>query len=126
VHPVTGRLWCVVNERDELGDNTPFEYATEVREGAFYGWPWYYIGGHEDPRKPGARPDLKDQVTLPDVFMQAHSAPLQIVFYQGGAFPADVPRQRVRDACMGRGIAGSERATRSCGSCSRQQADGRV
>lgn len=89
LHPVTGRLWCVVNERDELGDNTPFEYATEVKEGAFYGWPWYYIGGHEDPRKPGARPDLKDQVTVPDVFMQAHSAPLQIAFYQGTEFPAD-------------------------------------
>lgn len=89
IHPTTGRLWCVVNERDELGDNTPFEYATEVREGAFYGWPWYYIGGHEDPRKKGARPDLKDQVTIPDVLMQAHSAPLQIAFYQATAFPAE-------------------------------------
>jgi glucose/arabinose dehydrogenase len=54
MHPTTGRLWCVVNERDELGDNTPFEYATEVREGAFYGWPWYYIGSHEDPRLHGS------------------------------------------------------------------------
>ena len=89
VHPGTGRLWCVVNERDELGDNTPFEYATEVREGAFYGWPWYYIGSHEDPRKKGLRPDLKDQVTVPDVLMQAHSAPLQIAFYQGSGFPSE-------------------------------------
>jgi glucose/arabinose dehydrogenase len=89
IHPTTGRLWCVVNERDELGDNTPFEYATEVREGAFYGWPWYYIGGHEDPRKKGARPDLRDQVAVPDVLMQAHSAPLQIVFYQANGFPAE-------------------------------------
>jgi glucose/arabinose dehydrogenase len=39
--PATGHLWCVVNERDELGDNTPFEYATAVAVGAFYGWPWY-------------------------------------------------------------------------------------
>ena len=89
LQPTTGRLWCVVNERDELGDNTPFEYATEVREGAFYGWPWYYIGSHEDPRKKGARPDLKGQVTVPDVLMQAHSAPLQIAFYQADAFPAE-------------------------------------
>jgi len=43
VQPVTGQLWCIVNERDELGDNTPFEYATHVVEGAFYGWPWYFI-----------------------------------------------------------------------------------
>jgi glucose/arabinose dehydrogenase len=89
IHPMTGRLWCVVNERDELGDDTPFEYATEVREGAFYGWPWYYIGSHEDPRKKGQRLDLKDKVTIPSVLMQAHSAPLQITFYEGEAFPAD-------------------------------------
>ena len=88
VQPVTGQLWCAVNERDELGDNTPFEYATHVVDGAFYGWPWYYIGGHEDPRQAGNRPDLRDKVTVPDVFMQAHSAPLQMVFYQGDAFPA--------------------------------------
>ena len=87
--PVTGKPWCVVNERDEIGDDTPFEYATEVKEGAFYGWPWYYIGGHEDPRLAGARPDLKNQVTTPDVFMQAHSAPLQIAFYEGNSFPPE-------------------------------------
>ncbi|HEX9462104.1 MAG TPA: PQQ-dependent sugar dehydrogenase, partial [Alphaproteobacteria bacterium] len=55
IQPATGQLWCAVNERDELGDNTPFEYATHVVEGAFYGWPWYFIGGHEDPRHPGQR-----------------------------------------------------------------------
>jgi glucose/arabinose dehydrogenase len=87
--PATLHPWCVVNERDDLGDNTPFEYATSVTEGSFYGWPWYYIGNHEDPRLKGARPDLKDKVTVPDVLMQAHSAPLQIVFYQGDDFPAD-------------------------------------
>ena len=89
VQPATGQLWCVVNERDDLGDNTPFEYATHVVDGAFYGWPWYFIGGHEDPRHAGARPDLKSKVTVPDVLMQAHSAPLQMVFYKGDDFPAD-------------------------------------
>ena len=89
VQPLTGQVWCVVNERDELGDNTPFDYATHVAEGAFYGWPWYYIGGHEDPRQAGMRPDLKDKVTVPDVLMQAHSAPLGIAFYQGDSFPAE-------------------------------------
>jgi glucose/arabinose dehydrogenase len=88
VQPATGSPWCAVNERDELGDDTPFEYATEVKENAFYGWPWYYIGDHEDPRHKGARPDLKGKVTVPDVLMQAHSAPLQIVFYEGDDFPA--------------------------------------
>jgi glucose/arabinose dehydrogenase len=89
VQPATGHLWCVVNERDELGDNVPFDYATAVKEGAFYGWPWYYIGGNEDPRKKGQRADLASQVTVPDVLMQAHSAPLNIAFYDGANFPAE-------------------------------------
>jgi glucose/arabinose dehydrogenase len=89
IQPDTGHLWCVVNERDELGDNVPFEYATQVREGRFYGWPWYYIGNHEDPRQKGKRPDLADKVTMPDVLIQAHSAPLGIAFYTGASFPAE-------------------------------------
>jgi glucose/arabinose dehydrogenase len=87
--PETGELWCVVNERDALGDNLPPDYATHVAEGAFYGWPWYYIGANEDPRLKGKRPDLADQVTVPDVLFQAHSAPLGITFYEGAQFPAD-------------------------------------
>lgn len=89
IQPTTGHLWGVVNERDEIGDNTPFEYATHIEEGAFYGWPWYYVGANEDPRHKGRRPDLKDKVTIPDVLMQAHTAPLQIAFYEGNAFPAE-------------------------------------
>ena len=89
IQPATGQLWCVVNERDGLGDDVPFEYATHVEEGAFYGWPWYYIGGHEDPRHKGERPDLADKVTIPDVLIQAHSAPLNIAFYDGNDFPAE-------------------------------------
>jgi len=89
MQPETNAVWCVVNERDELGDNVPFEYATAVKQGAFYGWPWYYIGGHEDPRHAGERSDLANQVTVPDVLFQAHSAPLNIAFYEGDDFPPD-------------------------------------
>jgi glucose/arabinose dehydrogenase len=89
VQPDTGQLWCAVNERDEIGDDVPFEYATHVKEGAFYGWPWFYIGGNEDPHHKGERPDLKDKVTVPDVLMEAHSAPLQIAFYDGDNFPTE-------------------------------------
>jgi glucose/arabinose dehydrogenase len=89
VQPATGALWCVVNERDSLGDNIPFEFATTIKEGAFYGWPWYYIGKNEDPRRKGERPDLAGKATIPDVLMQAHSAPLNIVFYDGSNFPAE-------------------------------------
>ena len=89
IQPATGDLWCVVNERDGIGDDVPFEYATTVKQDAFYGWPWFYIGDHEDPRHAGARPDLAGKATVPEVLMQAHSAPLNIVFYTGDAFPAE-------------------------------------
>jgi glucose/arabinose dehydrogenase len=90
LQPQTGSLWCVVNERDELGDNVPFDYATSVTEGAFYGWPWYYIGDNPDPRwKETPREDLKGHVTVPDVLFQSHSAPLNIAFYDSDAWGAD-------------------------------------
>jgi len=89
VQPATSELWCVVNERDELGDNVPFEYATHVQQGAFYGWPWYYIGDHQDPRHQGERADLAGKVTVPDVLIEAHSAPLGMAFYTGDDFPAE-------------------------------------
>jgi glucose/arabinose dehydrogenase len=87
VQPGSGDAWCVVNERDELGEDVPFDYATRVRKGAFYGWPWYFIGNHEDPRHKGERPDLARDVTVPDVMIEAHSAPLGIAFYTGNDFP---------------------------------------
>ena len=87
IQPATGELWCVVNERDELGDNIPFDYATAVAEGKFYGWPWYYIGDNPDPRwAETPREDLADDVTVPDVLFQSHSAPLNITFYEADQF----------------------------------------
>jgi glucose/arabinose dehydrogenase len=74
VDPQTGLLWASVNERDELGDNTPPDYITHVEEGGFYGWPWYYIGGNQDPRHKGKHPELKDKVIVPDVLVQPHNA----------------------------------------------------
>jgi glucose/arabinose dehydrogenase len=89
IQPTTGDLWCTTNERDLLGDDLPPDYLTRVKEGAFYGWPWYYIGAHEDPRHKNARPDLADKITVPDVLLQPHSAPLGMVFYDGSQFPAE-------------------------------------
>ena len=87
--PATGALWTVVNERDGLGDDLPPDYATEVRPDAFYGWPYAYIGSHEDPRHKGERPDLVAKTVVPSVLIQSHSAPLGIAFYTGSMFPAE-------------------------------------
>jgi glucose/arabinose dehydrogenase/cytochrome c2 len=87
VQPVTGQVWCSTNERDGLGDDLVPDYVTRVREGEFFGWPWYYLGDHEDPRLRGQRPDLAGKVSVPDVLLQSHSASLEMAFYTASAFP---------------------------------------
>jgi len=89
INPKTGELWCSVNERDALGDNLVPDYITHVQEGGFYGWPWWYMGGHQDPRLKGKRPELKDKVITPDVLLQPHNASLEFTFYGGEQFPAE-------------------------------------
>ena len=89
VHPRTGELWASVNERDALGDNLVPDYITHVQEGGFYGWPWWYMGPHQDPRHAGKHPELKDKVITPDVILQPHNASLEMTFYDGKQFPKE-------------------------------------
>ncbi len=89
INPTTGQLWCSTNERDNLGNNLVPDYITSVKEDGFYGWPWWYMGGHQDPRHVGKHPELKDKVITPDVLVQPHMASLEMAFYEGGQFPAE-------------------------------------
>jgi glucose/arabinose dehydrogenase len=89
INPNSGELWCSVNERDGLGDNLVPDYITHVEEGGFYGWPWWYIGNHQDPRHEGKHPELRDRVVVPDVLLQPHNASLEMTFYEGTQFPAE-------------------------------------
>jgi glucose/arabinose dehydrogenase len=112
INPTTGSLWCSTNERDNLGNHLVPDYVTSVQEGGFYGWPWYYIGNHKDPRLPQPcsngtaanlqaaaltsdqaqncqRVDLSSKVIAPDVLVQPHMASLQMLFYpSSGKFPS--------------------------------------
>jgi glucose/arabinose dehydrogenase len=115
INPTTGSLWCSTNERDNLGNHLVPDYVTSVPEGSFFGWPWYYMGGHRDPRVQdpcangtGPNPqlsapltqaqaanckriDISSKVITPDVLVQPHMASLEMVFYptQKENFPAD-------------------------------------
>jgi glucose/arabinose dehydrogenase len=89
VNPITGELWASVNERDTEGDNLVPDYITHVQDGGFYGWPWFYIGGHQDPHFQGKHPELKNQVLVPDVLLPPHSASIQLTFYDGKQFPGE-------------------------------------
>ncbi len=105
INPETHSLWCSVNERDNLGNHLVPDYVTSVPENSFFGWPWYYMGGHPDPRlqdpcangtgpnpqlpkpldesqaKNCKREDISKQVRTPDVLVQPHMASLEMTFY---------------------------------------------
>src|SRR5437763_5958665 len=87
--PGTNELWMSTNERDEIGEDLPPDYISSVRPGGFYGWPWFYIGNHPDPRHKGKHPEFADKVIVPDVLAQAHSATLNLCFYTGDQFPTE-------------------------------------
>lgn len=94
LQPNTDQLWCTTNERDNLGDDLVPDYSTRIKQGQFFGWPWYYLGNHPDPRhKDAPREDLKGKITVPDVPYTAHSAAVNLDFYQANsgksAFPAE-------------------------------------
>ncbi len=89
INPETGELWTSVNERDNLGDNLVPDYVTHVERDGFYGWPWSYIGGNQDPAHAGKHPELQHKAIVPDVLIQAHSASLGMTFYDGTMFPAE-------------------------------------
>jgi glucose/arabinose dehydrogenase len=87
LEPKTNALFASVNERDGLGDDLVPDYITRVQEGGFYGWPWYYIGNHPDPKHAGKHPELADKTIVPDVLIQSHSASLCMTFYTADQFP---------------------------------------
>jgi len=87
IHPETGELWTVVNERDELGPDLVPDYLTSVQEGGFYGWPWSYYGQHVDERVYPPRPDLVETAIAPDYALSSHVAALGLAFTNDSAMP---------------------------------------
>jgi glucose/arabinose dehydrogenase len=88
-YPGTDTLWAAVQERDLLGDDLVPDYFTHIQQGAFYGWPYAYIGPHEDPRRKGEQPELVAKTRAGDVILPAHVAVLDFLFYTGKQFPAE-------------------------------------
>ena len=89
INPITNELWCSTNERDLLGNNLVPDYVTHLQEGGFYGWPWFYMGGHQDPRHKGKHPEMQNKVITPDILLTPHFASDEMLFYQGKQFPAN-------------------------------------
>jgi hypothetical protein len=111
--PTTGVLWTVVNERDGLGDETPPDYLTSVRDGGFYGWPYCYWGQTVDDRVP-QDPAMVAKALTPDYALGGHTASLGLCWMPAGTLPG-FPRAW-RSASTARGTAASSAATSWCSS----------
>jgi len=85
--PLSGALWTVVNERDELGSDLVPDYMTSLRDGGFYGWPYSYFGQHVDERVTPQRPDLVARAIAPDYALGAHTASLGLASSAGSKLP---------------------------------------
>jgi glucose/arabinose dehydrogenase len=94
-NPTTKELWTSVIERDSLGDDLVPDYLTAVKQGGFYGWPYAYLGTHEDPRHPGEAPEQVKKTLVPELILGSHETPLDFVFYTGQQFP-----ERFRNGCF--------------------------
>ena len=84
--PRTGALWTVVNERDGLGDETPPDYLTSVRDGGFYGWPYCYWDRIVDDRVPQDAAMVAKAIT-PDYALGGHTASLGLCWMPAGTLP---------------------------------------
>ncbi len=87
-HPTSKQLWTTVQERDGLGDDLVPDFFTSVKKGAFYGWPYAYIGPNEEPRHKGEAPQMVAKTVVPDVILPAHVAAMDFTFYSGKLFPS--------------------------------------
>ena len=85
--PKSGKLWAIVNERDEIGSDLVPDYLTSVVDKGFYGWPYSYFGQHVDERVQPPRPDLVEKAIKPDYALSSHVAPLGLLFYTGDNMP---------------------------------------
>ncbi len=86
--PTTGKLWTIVNERDEIGPDLVPDYLTSVQDGGFYGWPYSYYGQHVDSRVMPPQPALVKTAIMPDYAIGSHVAPLGLLMSSDNALPA--------------------------------------
>ncbi len=86
--PQSKKLWVTVQERDGLGDELAPDFFTSVAKGAFYGWPYAYVGPNEEPRHAGKNPDAVKKTVEPDVLLGPHVSAMDFTFYTGKMFPS--------------------------------------
>jgi glucose/arabinose dehydrogenase len=88
VNPITHTIWATDNGRDWLGDDLPPEEVNDLgSNGGNFGWPYCY--GNRVPDRSQSKNYDCSKTIAPKVEMQAHSAPLGLLFYEGKMFAAE-------------------------------------
>ena len=95
VHPGSGEMFAVVQERDGAGDDLVPDFLIRVDDGEFFGWPYSYMGSNPQPGFAQLEPALVDSAEVPDLIFSPHSAAMDLVFYEGDMFP-----ERYRDGAF--------------------------
>ena len=121
--PQTGKLWAIVNERDEIGADLVPDYLTSVQDGGFYGWPYSYYGQHVDQRVKEQRPDLVAKAIKPDYAIASHVAPLGLLFYTGTQPAERLSRRRLHRRARQLGPFAAERLQGQLRAVRRRPAD---
>jgi glucose/arabinose dehydrogenase len=85
-HPENGQLWFTGNGADRMGDDLPADELNHAPQaGMHFGFPYCHQGDLLD-EKFGKGKTCEDY-TPPVAKLNAHGAPLGLVFYTGGMFP---------------------------------------
>ena len=91
--PSTGALWGMDHGIDFLGDEVQPEELNRIERGKQYGWPHIWGKDGVNPQSTPVGEISKDQWKALSTPMAlgytAHAAPMQMLFYPGGGFPAE-------------------------------------
>ncbi|WP_111626308.1 PQQ-dependent sugar dehydrogenase [Larkinella arboricola] len=101
-HPETKELWGLDHGIDWLGDDQQKEELNQIKQGAFYGWPYIYGDGsyspHPRPMGDTTYADVLAKTTLPSLSYDPHAAPIGMVFYTGSGAANGFPAEYQNDA----------------------------
>lgn len=89
INPATGQLWATEMGRDWLGDDLPPDEINIIRESADYGWPYCWGDKvHDADFDPEGKFKGRCEKSVAPAFkIQAHSAPLGLIFINSAQFP---------------------------------------
>ena len=99
-HPQTGQMWAADHGSDWQGDEVPPDELNRLEDGAHYGWPYCWGERRPDWLSSAMPPDgtpkerfCAERTQAPALGLPAHSAGIDLLFYDGEQFPQAISRR---------------------------------